>query len=401
MTESVAQPNEEQVRDAPRPVRRRVNLPRGQMPHDPGAWFGLGDFVKLLRTAFIRNADAEGEASDPVPQAVDPSAKKQRVPEPTEAERDLEARLLRRRQRQQEQFARERRFREEREKAWREKHGIAAEVQEAREGQAVVFGRAVRGRVNFPKGQLPALERVQRKGAVVSASLHLVLILIIVLAPVVVRRVMGDPGEPGGGGGGGGGREIQFIQLPPAAASAPAPAEEAVQASVPPPEPVEDDIFTTLPTPDVVETDAAAVDAETQPEISLESLGLGLGLGTGDGPGEGTGTGGGVGSGEGEGIGSGIGDGTGGDNGDARAPEPRAVIYPFETPPDDIRGVELMLHFWVDRRGRVTKVEITPHIKDSDFRNKLMDRVKAWVFYPARTMNGSPVEGEYFVTVTF
>ena len=79
MTEHIAQPSEEQGGDAPRPVRRRVNLPRGQIPHDPGAWFGLGDFVKLLRTAFIRNADAEGEASDPVPQAVDPSAKKQRV----------------------------------------------------------------------------------------------------------------------------------------------------------------------------------------------------------------------------------------------------------------------------------------------------------------------------------
>lgn len=401
MTESIAQPNDSQGGDAQRSVRRRVNLPRGQMPHDPAAWFGLGDLVKLLKTFFNRTADAEGEASEPVSPTVDPGAKEQPVPEPTDAERDLEARLLRRRQRQQEQFERERRFHEEREKAWREKHGMGAEVPEARDGQAVVFGRAVRGRVNFPKGQLPALEKVQKKGAVVSASLHLVLILIIVLAPVVARRVMGDPGEPGGGGGGGGGREIQFIQLPPAAASAPAAAEKVVEASVPPPEPVEDDIFTTLPTPDVVETNAAAVDAETRPEISLESLGLGLGVGTGDGPGEGTGTGGGVGSGEGEGIGSGIGDGTGGDNGDARAPEPRTVIYPFETPPDDVRGVELTLHFWVDRRGRVTKVEITPHIEDSDFRNKLMDRVKAWVFYPARTMNGSPVEGEYFVTVTF
>ncbi len=401
MTEDLARQNEEQGADAQRPVRRRVNLPRGQMPHDPGAWFGMGDLVKLLMTFFNRNADAEGGSSDLVPQAVDPSAKERLVPEPTEAERDLEARLLRRRQRQQEQFELERRFHEEREKAWREKHGIGTEAPEASEGQAVVFGRPVRGRVNFPQGKLPALEKVQKNGAIVSASLHLVLILIIVLAPVVARRVMGEPGEPGGGGGGGGGRDILFIELPPAAASAPAAAEEAVRAPVPPPEPVEDDIFTTLPIPEVVETDAAAVDAETRPEISLESLGLGLGVGTGDGPGEGTGTGGGVGSGEGEGIGSGIGDGTGGDNGDARAPEPRAVIYPFETPPDDIRGVELTLHFWVDRRGRVTKVEIAPRIRDADFRNKLMDRLRAWVFYPARTMNGSPVEGEYFVTVTF
>ncbi len=400
MTEHIAPPSEEQGGDAPRPVRRRINLPRGQMPYDSGAWFGLGDLVKLLKTSFNRNADIEGGASDSVSQQVDPGTSERQVREPTEAERDLGARLLRRRQRQQEQFERERRFHEEREKAWLEKRGVDPEAQEAREGQAVVFGHAVRGRLNFPQGRLPALEKVQKKGAVVSASLHLALILIIVLAPLVARRVMGDPGEPGGGGGGGGGREIHLMELAPAAASAPAAAEEAVQAQVPPPEPVEDDIFATLPTPEVVETDAA-VDAETRPEISLESLGLGLGVGTGDGPGDGTGTGGGIGSGEGEGIGSGIGDGTGGDNGDARAPEPRTVIYPFETPPDDVRGVELTLHFWVDRRGRVTKVEITPRIKDSDFRNKLVDRLTAWVFYPARTVNGSPVEGEYIAKVTF
>jgi hypothetical protein len=40
-------------------------------------------------------------------------------------------------------------------------------------------------------------------------------------------------------------------------------------------------------------------------------------------------------------------------------------------------------------------------VQDSDFRRKLLDRMKEWVFYPARTLSGSPVDGEYFMTVTF
>ena len=410
MNEDAASPTEinplsdEQPRGDPsRVVRRRVNLPRGQMPHDPDAWFGFEDILRLIKTAFNRGNDVESRPSSRGPQPVEPVLKEHESREPTAAERDLEARLLRRRRRQQQQLEQERRFHEERERAWREKHRVPSGDPEVKEGQAVVFGHAVRGRVNFPQGQLPAFEKAQKKGAVVSVSIHLVLILLIILGPVVARRVMGEPGEPGGGGGGGGGQDIQFIELPPAAASAPAAAEQPVQAAVPPPVPVEDDIFA-MPTPEVFETAEAAVDAkvaEVRPEITLESLGLGLGVGTGDGPGEGTGSGGGIGSGEGEGIGAGIGDGTGGENGDVRAPEPRTVVYPFEDPPDDVRGVEFTLHFWVDQRGRVTKVEITPNIKDSGFRNKLMDRLKAWVFYAARTTNGSPVAGEYIANVTF
>ena len=400
MNEDAASPTEEDR--GPRAVRRRVNLPQGQMPHDPDAWFGLEDLLKLLRSAFKREADAGDGDQDRTLQVAAPDAEEHERREPTAAEKDLEARLLRRRQRQQAHLEQERRFHEERERAWREKHGAPAEEQEVKEGQAVVFGHVVRGRVNFPQGQLPAFEKAKKEGAVVSVSIHVALILLIILGPVVASRVMGEPGEPGGGGGGGGGQDIQFIELPPAAASAPAPAEQREQA-VPPPVAVEEDIFA-MPTPEVVETAETAVDAkvaEVRPEITLESLGLGLGVGTGDGPGEGTGSGGGIGSGEGEGIGAGIGDGTGGENGDARAPEPRTVVYPFEDPPDDIRGVELTLHFWVDQRGRVTKVEITPNVKDSDFRNKLMDRLRGWVFYPARTTNGSPVAGEYIANVTF
>ena len=317
-------------------------------------------------------------------------------------------RRRRKRERREAQFQREKEFHERRERERLERkrapETLGAVEEPIEGGGTVVFGHAVRGRLNFPKGQLPPPGKIQKKGAVVSASVHLVLILIIMLGPLLARRAMGNPGEPGGGGGGGGGRTIQLINLPPAAASAPAAsvAQEAVQAQVPPPEPVEDDIYT-LPITEVVETatDVDAQVAETESAITLESLGLGLGQGTGDGAGQGTGTGGGIGSGEGEGIGAGIGDGTGGDGGDVLAPEPRTVIYPFEEAPDDVRGVELTVHFWVNRRGRVTKVEIEPKVQDSDFRRKLLDRMKEWVFYPARTLSGSPVDGEYFMTVTF
>ncbi len=293
------------------------------------------------------------------------------------------------------QLESERRFHEERERAWREAHGTGKGGPD--EVDVSLFAREFHGRLTVPQGRLPALAKPRKKGAVVSVSLHLVLILVIVLGPVIARRAMGNPGEPGGGGGGGGGRDIQFINLPPAAASGMA-AVAREQEQAPPPEPVVEEDALTFPVAEVAVEEP--VDAVGQ-EITLESLGLGVGQGTGEGPGEGTGSGGGTGSGEGEGIGSGVGDGSGGDGGDVYAPEPRTVVYPFEDPPEEIRGVELTVHFWVDRRGRVTKVEVSPAIKDSNFRKKLLDRMREWVFYPAYTVRGLKVEGEFIMTVTF
>jgi outer membrane biosynthesis protein TonB len=143
------------------------------------------------------------------------------------------------------------------------------------------------------------------------------------------------------------------------------------------------------------EPEAPEVAQATVP-TGAEAVGPGSGVGAG--PGRGSGSGGGIGSGRGTGIGSGTGPGTGGDGGDVLAPEPRSVVYPYEQAPTSIKGREFRVHFWVDRRGRVKKVEVSPRIDDRVFLKKLLDRMQQWVFYPARTIDGRAVEGELIVT---
>ena len=93
-----------------------------------------------------------------------------------------------------------------------------------------------------------------------------------------------------------------------------------------------------------------------------------------------------------------MGPGTGGEGGAVFAPEPRAIIYPFEEPPASVRGRQFQIRFWVDLRGKVTKVEITPEIEDKRFRAALLERVSSWTFYPARTAEGRPVNGQFVTT---
>jgi hypothetical protein len=95
-----------------------------------------------------------------------------------------------------------------------------------------------------------------------------------------------------------------------------------------------------------------------------------------------------------------VGPGTGGEGGTVISPVPRAVVYPFEDAPPSAKGVEYRIRFWVDRRGRPVRVEIEPEIQDAAFRKKLLDRMREWVFYPARTLEGRPVEGQLVITYT-
>jgi hypothetical protein len=57
-----------------------------------------------------------------------------------------------------------------------------------------------------------------------------------------------------------------------------------------------------------------------------------------------------------------------------------------------------LIHFWVDKRGRVTKVELQPEISDRAYRESFLENMYQWVFYPARMADGTPVEGELIVT---
>ncbi len=128
---------------------------------------------------------------------------------------------------------------------------------------------------------------------------------------------------------------------------------------------------------------------------SVETAGPGVGAGVG--PGGGSGTGGGIGTGQGSGIGSGTGPGVGGESA-VYAPEPRAIVFPFEQPPASVRGRRFRIRFWVDAHGRVVDVEIVPRIEDQAFRRTLLERVSSWTFYPARTVEGKPVAGQFVIT---
>jgi hypothetical protein len=69
-------------------------------------------------------------------------------------------------------------------------------------------------------------------------------------------------------------------------------------------------------------------------------------------------------------------------------------MYPAVRVPDELRGTAIKVHFWVDARGRVTRVEFDPPISDGAYRDALREMLLGWVFYPARTASGAPVAGE-------
>jgi hypothetical protein len=73
-------------------------------------------------------------------------------------------------------------------------------------------------------------------------------------------------------------------------------------------------------------------------------------------------------------------------------------MYPIVAVPDAIRGQEFTIHFWVDERGRVTRIEVDPPIRDRPYRDALNETLLGWVFYPARTASGAQVPGELEIT---
>jgi len=211
----------------------------------------------------------------------------------------------------------------------------------------------------------------------------------------------------GGGGGGGGDQsdEVRFVSLPPMPRSAAPAIRDVLAAPVAPAfsedesEVSEEVLVFDESNPESLEDQIARLQAlrDLRATTSLENRGPGTG--TGVGPGTGSGSGGGVGAGLGTGTGSGVGPGSGGGVA-VIAPEPRAVVYPYEDPPASIRGRQFTVHFWVDAGGQVTKVEIQPEIQDKGFRDRLYERMYSWTFYPALTAEGRPVNGQLLFTYT-
>lgn len=250
-----------------------------------------------------------------------------------------------------------------------------------------------------PSVRLPRTDRPFGQGIVLAALLHAAVVAALLLwGGTLVRYARGLGLGPGdlGGGGGGVGPEIQYLQLPPLG-RAEAPAERAAPPATPEPEP--EPVELTLPAPEIVASvpEEARLPVAVETPVSMAATEFPR-VGNTGGPGAGPGTGGGIGAGRGTGIGSHTGPGTGGDGGSVLAPEPRVVAYPYDEAPQAIRGQTFTVRFWVDDRGRVNRVEIDPPIDDAGFRRKLLERFRQWTFYPARTLAGSPVNGQYVAT---
>ena len=246
-----------------------------------------------------------------------------------------------------------------------------------------------------PEFRLPKPQRQSGRWVVASLAIHSLLVLLIVgVESGFFDEVFGTGGGPGpaGGGGGGGGPRITYVELPAfmsTALAAPRPAAV-------------DEIRFDPERPSVrqIPLPERKLSVRRPTEMIERVSAIGSDRGVGGGPGQGPGSGGGRGTGLGTGTGSHVGPGTGGNQPYVYAPEPRAIAYPIVAIPGDLRGTELTIHFWVDARGRVTRVEFDPPIRDRSYREALRETLLGWAFYPARTASGAPVPGELEITYT-
>lgn len=249
-------------------------------------------------------------------------------------------------------------------------------------------------RPRVPDFRVPRSTERFRGGVAASALAHAGLLAVILAGAATTREVFRNIGEtsgPRGGGGGGGGGAARYVELPPMewVGREAAPATEQLPRRAP-------EIPLELPRVSVVPPQSAL-----RPIGTLEGAqAIGQGPGTGGGAGAGSGSGGGIGSGRGTGIGSGVGPGTGGgEGGSVLPPEPKFIIVPADRP-GSVRGKEFAVHFWVDRLGKVTKVEVEPQIQDAAYRRKFLEQMYQFQFTPARTLDGQPVDGHVVIPMT-
>lgn len=213
-------------------------------------------------------------------------------------------------------------------------------------------------------------------GFITSLLLHAIILLLI--GRFGVEWVLGSGDDrlgPRGGGGGAGGA-VRLVDLPAAAAPAPAaPVQQPAVHTVPLPQP---DPAITLPPPTLK---PLSMVAPVVASVATASDGT-----TGQGPGIGGGTG----SGVGPGVGNDSGPGRGG-NGAYIPPSPRMV-----TLLTDCKG-KFNIDLSVAADGRVTDVNVNPEPKDAACRRKMTDRLLNFQFLPARR-DGRAVAATYHMT---
>ncbi|HKA60109.1 MAG TPA: hypothetical protein VKD28_15930 [Gemmatimonadales bacterium] len=243
----------------------------------------------------------------------------------------------------------------------------------------------------FDAYALPLPRRREGRAAALSFLAHVTIAVLVLWrgAALVAGGSGGGDAGPRGGGGGGQPTVSWFTMPAPSVAQAkelpalPTPAVTVPTVAVPTPEPVKID----LPTPEVVVVAPPAAAAGA------------AGVGTSGGPGQGPGTGGGTGTGTGTGVGSDSGPGSGGDASYIFPASPRWTIFPPPGAPREARGRRHEVRFWVTAQGRVTRVEVTPPIKDAGYRREFTERMMGYLFNPATTRDGRHVDYVASVTV--
>ena len=237
----------------------------------------------------------------------------------------------------------------------------------------------------FDSYALPLPQRRDGPAAALSFLVHLAIALLVLWRGAALFEGGGGGGTgPRGGGGGGGRPAVSWFALPTPSSAQTATAPQAPAVTVPTvAAPLTEPVKIDLPPPTVAIAPPAAV---------------GTGEGTTGGSGQGPGTGGGRGTGTGTGVGADSGAGSGGAASDIFAATPLLMVNPPTGAPPETHGRRHEVRFWVTTDGRVSRVEVTPPIKDAGYRREFTQAMMGYLFKPATTRDGRYVD--YVATVT-
>ena len=232
----------------------------------------------------------------------------------------------------------------------------------------------------FDSYSLPLPQRREGPAAALSFLVHVAIAILVLWRGAALFASGGGGGTgPRGGGGGGGRPAVSWLALPTLSS----PQAETVPQAPPP--------AVTVPTVAAPVVEPVKIDLPPPTVASTPSVAVGTSDATTGGPGQGPGSGGGKGTGAGTGTGADAGAGSGGKASDISAATPRWAIMAPPGAPREARGRH-EVRFWVTADGRVTRVEVTPPIKDSGYRREFTERMMGYLFNPAMTRDGRGVE---------
>ena len=230
---------------------------------------------------------------------------------------------------------------------------------------------------------LPLPRRREGPAAALSFLAHITIAILVLWRGAALFEGGGGGSGPRGGGGGGGRPAVSWFALP---------ATSAAQAHDIPQPPAVTVPTIALPAPEPVKIDVPPPAVVIAPPPSAP---VGTGAGTTGGAGQGPGSGGGRGTGTGTGVGADSGAGSGGNASDIIPAAPKWAIIP----PDGMPRGRHEVRFWVTADGLVTRVEVTPPIKDADYRREFTKRMMGYLFNPATTRDGRHID--FVATVIF